>query len=159
MARPAKPVQLQSGAMTKADRQRREEAEKKISPDATAVQLPTMGLTERQRKIRKRIVKEMRGVLKNADRFILDQAAIAIDRLQTLEEKINEDDQIVFTKNFISVKKEYFSEFVRLCNELSLSPQARAKLANAQAEQQENPLKALVGGEDDDDDDDEDGEE
>ena len=156
MGRPAKPVQLQSGAMTKADRQRREEAEKKISPDATAVQLPTMELTERQRKIRKRIVKEMRSVLKNADRFIVDQAAIAIDRLQTLEEKINEDDEIVFSKNFISVKKEYFSEFVRLCNELSLSPQARAKLANAQAEQQENPLKALIGGEDDDD---EDGEE
>ena len=156
MGRPAKPVQLQSGAMTKADRQRREEAEKKISPDATAVQLPTMELTERQRKIRKRIVKEMRSVLKNADRFIVDQAAIAIDRLQTLEQKINEDEDIVYTKNFISVKKEYFSEFVRLCNELSLSPQARAKLANAQAEQQENPLKALIGGEDDDD---EDGEE
>ncbi|MBR3552975.1 MAG: P27 family phage terminase small subunit [Clostridia bacterium] len=156
MGRPAKPVQLQSGAMTKADRQRREEAEKKISPDATAVQLPTMELTERQRKIRKRIVKEMRSVLKNADRFIVDQAAIAIDRLQTLEQKINEDEDIVYTKNFISVKKEYFSEFVRLCNELSLSPQARAKLANAQAEQQENPLKGLIGGEDDDD---EDGEE
>lgn len=153
MGRPAKAAKLQSGAMTKETRQRREAAEERIAPKATAVQLPTMELTDRQRKIRKKIVAEMRGILRNADRFIIDQAAIAIDRLQTLEQKINEDEDIVYMKNFISVKKEYFSEFVRLCNELSLSPQARAKLANAQAQQEENPLKALIGGEDDDEDD------
>lgn len=154
MGRPAKPVALQSANLTKEQRQQREDAENRIAPDATAVKLPTMALTERQRKIRKRIVKELRSVLKNADRFIIDQAAIAIDRLQSLEEKINEDDEIVFSKNFISVKRQYFSEFVRLCNELSLSPQSRAKLANAQAVEDENPLRGLIGDDNDDEEDD-----
>jgi len=154
MGRPAKPVALQSGAMAKDEKERREQAEERIGGDKTAVQLATMRLTEQQKKIRAKIVKTMRPVLRNADRFIVDQAAIAIDRLQSLELQINDEPEIVFSKNFISEKKEYFSEFVRLCNELSLSPQARAKLANAAQPEEENPLRGLVGGEDDDEDDD-----
>lgn len=154
MGRPAKPVDVQSGAMTKETRTNRKAAEERLGGGTTAVQLSTMQLTERQRKIRAKIVRTMKGVLKNADRFVLDQTAIAIDRLQTLELRVNEEPEIVYGKNFISVKKEYFSEFVRLCNELSLSPQSRAKLAAAEASEKENPLQALIGGEDDDDEED-----
>ena len=48
------------------------------------------------------------------------------------------------------MKSNYMKEFFRLCNELSLSPQSRAKLANinvgVEKEKQDPLLKIIQGG-------------
>ena len=148
--RPAKPVKQQSGTLTKENRERRQLAEDSICSEKGNVMRSTMKLTKKQKAIRRKIVEQIRDTLRDTDRFILDQCAIAIDRLQTLEQEINDNPEVIFRKNFISIKKEYFSEFVRLCGELSLSPQARAKLANARTPEKKNPLEGLVGSDDED---------
>ena len=56
--------------------------------------------------------------------------SITADRLQFIEDKINKNPRLAFNKDLISSKKAYTADFLRCCNELSLSPQSRAKLAN-----------------------------
>ena len=51
---------------------------------------------------------------------------------------------------YAKLKSNYMKEFFRLCNELSLSPQSRAKLANinvgVEKEQQDPLLRIIQGG-------------
>ena len=63
---------------------------------------------------------------------------------------INNDTDLLSNNAFMSSKEKYTKDLYRCCNELSLSPQSRAKLANINTQQkEENPLlKALI---DDDD--------
>ena len=50
----------------------------------------------------------------------------------------------------MTTKSEYTKDFFRCCNELSLSPQSRAKLGNinlqAEQEKQDPLLQVLAGG-------------
>ena len=48
--------------------------------------------------------------------------------------------------SLVRLKETYTKAFFRYCNELSLSPQSRAKLANinAQAAAEENPLLKVL---------------
>lgn len=58
----------------------------------------------------------------------------------------------MFDKEVLAAKDKYTKDFFRCCNELSLSPQSRAKLGNINLQvkqQQEDPLlKVLAGGKD-----------
>ncbi|WP_286680172.1 P27 family phage terminase small subunit [Tepidanaerobacter syntrophicus] len=89
-------------------------------------------------------------MLGNLDIYILAQAAISIERLQSIETTINKDNSKMFDRNVLAAKEKYTKDFFRCCNELSLSPQSRAKLGNIALQtkqQQEDPLlKVLVGG-------------
>jgi len=115
---------------------------------------PPKHLNARQKKIFKYIVKELEAsqILGNLDIYVLSQAAIAIDRLQEIEKMINEDTTRMFDKEVLAAKDKYTKDFFRCCNELSLSPQSRAKLGNINLQvkqQQEDPLlKVLAGGKD-----------
>jgi P27 family predicted phage terminase small subunit len=88
-------------------------------------------------------------LLSNLDVYILAKGVIAIDRLQFIESKINKNPGLLMQSQFMSNKKNYDNDFFRCCNELSLSPQSRAKLANinslANAEKEDPILKALKG--------------
>ena len=93
------------------------------------------------------------GILGNIDIYTLAQAAISIDRIQECERHINEFGVVNEEGKpsaYLKVKDSYMKEFFRLCNELSLSPQSRAKLANINAsvekEQQDPLLKIIQGG-------------
>lgn len=60
---------------------------------------------------------------------------------------INKDSEKLFDKSLMSSKDRYTKDLFRCCNELSLSPQARAKMANinVQAQQeQEDPLLKIL---------------
>jgi phage terminase small subunit len=63
---------------------------------------------------------------------------------------INEDKELLRDRQLMAAKEKYTQEFIRYMNELSLSPQSRAKLGNLniQASQaEEDPLlKVLSGG-------------
>lgn len=93
------------------------------------------------------------GILGELDVYLLTQCAIAIDRLQEIEALLNSDISVLASKEggaLIKAKDSYTRDFFRCCNELSLSPQSRAKLANInlqEAQKQDDPLlKVLSGG-------------
>ena len=147
MARPAKPVDTKTGAMTKDEVQFRSDVEKVLKGDSDRINKASMKLTKNQKKIRKLLLKELEKVLSNVDCYILDQCCIAIDRLQYIEDLVNENPEKMFRKDIISAKKQYLSEFVRCCSELSMSPQARAKISSSllpKKEKENNPLRALL---------------
>jgi P27 family predicted phage terminase small subunit len=151
MARPTKSVKTMSKNLTKEEKNARLETEEKLKGSADKISPPSH-LNARQKKIFNYIVDEMKasGILGNLDVHILGVCAISIDRIQQIEKMINKDIDKILDKNLMSAKDKYTKEFFRCCNELSLSPQSRAKLGNinVQAKQQdEDPLlKVLKGG-------------
>lgn len=152
MARPSKPAQLlTSCSQTKEEIRIRKEQENRLKGGENRINPPTY-LSKEQKKIFRNIVSQLKasGILGNLDVYILAQCSIAIDRLQTIEAEINADSSLLRDTKLISSKEKYAKDFYRCCNELSLSPQARAKMANInlqQKQEQEDPLlKVLRGG-------------
>lgn len=151
MARPSKNARVISKNLTKEEKQVRTQAEEKLKGAADKISPPSY-LTTKQKKIFKNVVKELKasGILGNLDIYVLATFAIAIDRLEHIERMINEDIEHLLDKNLMGAKDKYTKDFFRCCNELSLSPQSRAKLGNINLQakqQQEDPLlKVLAGG-------------
>lgn len=150
LARPCKSVEMQNRHNTKEEIEARKEQESRLRGMADKVKPPSY-LTAKQKKIFKYIVKELEasGILGNLDVFILSTVSIAIDRLQEIESAINENPEKLFDKTLMSTKDKYTKDLFRCCNELSLSPQSRAKLGNlniqAKTDAEDPILKALAG--------------
>lgn len=146
----AKPIELVAGHRTKEEIQNRKESQEKLKGDNSRIE-PTQRLNENQLKIFYSIKNEMKesGILSNLDSYLLTQCCIAIDKLKYLDEAAEKNLSLVFNKDFKSSKKLYFDIFTKCCNDLSMSPQSRAKLANinslASAEKEDPILKALKG--------------
>ena len=155
MERPSKSVATRSGHMSKKDIDTRLEYEAKLRGEVDKLKPPSF-LTLPQRKIFKGIVEYLMpaGLLGNIDVHIIAQAAITIYRIQECETLINEIGLVDAEGNIspqVKIKSSYMSEFFRICNELCLSPQARAKLANinATAETEKvDPLLSILRGSD-----------
>ncbi|QEK13717.1 phage terminase small subunit P27 family (plasmid) [Crassaminicella thermophila] len=151
MARPSKSIKTMSKNLTKEERAIRLETEEKLRGGADKIS-PPKHLNARQKKIFNYIVEELEasGILGNLDIYILGACAIAIDRLQQIEKMINKDIKMLMNKDLMRAKEKYTKDFFRCCNELSLSPQSRAKLGNINLQakqQQEDPLlRVLAGG-------------
>lgn len=150
MARPAKSVNTMSKNLTKEEIQKRLETEEKLKGASDKI-TPPAHLSLSQRKIFKYIVDELEasGILGNLDIYILATCSIAIDRLQAIEQAINEDFNMIFDKTLLSAKDKYTKDLFRCTNELSLSPQSRAKIGNINFEKQKDdgdPLLKLLGG-------------
>lgn len=152
MARPAKPVALTSKHLTKQELSERERIEKRLRGDRVHITCPG-DLTPAQKKIFRRIVKELSGsdILGSLDAYLLRTAAICIDRLQMIEGQINEAPELLRSTSLMSAKDKYTKDFFRCCNELGLSPQSRAKFANLMSAKTEDPLIAALSADDDDD--------
>lgn len=150
MGRPTKAVDTLSKNLTKEEYEARKNAEEKLKGGTDKIKPPTH-LNAKQKKIFRYIVDELKEseILTNLDIFILENCAISIERLQTVERILNKN---LMDKNALRIKESYTKEFFRCCNELSLSPQSRAKLANinvnAQAEREDPLIKALRGEDD-----------
>ena len=114
---------------------------------------PPGHLTDKQVEIFNYILNELEEseILGNLDVYILATCAIAIDRLIEIESRINKDFRLTLNNTLRAAKAEYSKDFYRCCNELSLSPQSRAKLANLnQNKKEDDPLlQALKDDEDD----------
>lgn len=152
MPRPSKSAELlASCSQTKEEIRIRKEQENRLKGGENRINPPTY-LSKEQKKIFRNIVSELKasGILGNLDVYILAQCSIAIDRLQTIEAKINAAPILLRDTKLISSRDKYAKDFYRCCNELSLSPQSRAKMANInlqQKQEQEDPLlKVLRGG-------------
>lgn len=148
MARPCKAINTQSRHNTKDETKIREEAEKKLRGSADKIK-PSKNLSDSQKKIFKYIVNELKdsNILSNLDIYILEMASKTIDRLQYIENKLDEDIDNLYDKELMKRRKEYTQEFFRICNELSLSPQSRSKIGNlilnAQKDKQDPILSIL----------------
>jgi P27 family predicted phage terminase small subunit len=151
VARPSKSVKVMSKNLTKEEKELRLETEEKLKGGADNISPPTH-LNARQKKIFNYVVDQLResNILGNLDIYILSQTSIAIDRLQQIEKLINNDINRIYDKDLIKAKSEYTKDFFRCCNELSLSPQSRAKLGNINMQAKERDedvlLKVLAGG-------------
>ena len=146
MARPCKNVRLQrERSLDSTDAAARLSSEEKLKGSGEDLAPPEY-LTPSQISIFDYIVKnlEASGILGNLDVYVLAECSICIDRMQEIERTINEAGSII--PSLVRLKETYTKAFFRYCNELSLSPQSRAKLANinAQAAAEENPLLKVL---------------
>lgn len=151
MARPAKSTAVISKNLTAEELAARRKIEEKTKGKSDCIRPPTY-LTTAQKKIFKNIVKELENsnILGNLDVYILSQCAISIDRIQYIEKRLNTEPQLLFETAFMSSKDKYTKDFFRCCNELCLSPQSRAKLANLNVQaKEEDPLKKALQSNDD----------
>lgn len=114
---------------------------------------PPGHLTDKQVEIFNYILNELEEseILGNLDVYILATCAIAIDRLIEIESRINKDFRLTLNNTLRAAKAEYSKDFYRCCNELSLSPQSRAKLANLnQNKKEDDPLLQALKDDGDD---------
>ena len=153
MARPCKNVNLISKHLTKEEKEKRQENEELLRGKADNI-IPPDYLTKNQVQLFNYIKNELEEskLLNNLDTYILTTCVIAIDRLQFIESRINSKPGLIMQKQIMSAKEKYTKDLYRCCNELSLSPQSRAKLANInlQAKQeQEDPLLKILRDDED----------
>lgn len=153
MARPSKLMDSQSRHNTKAEIEARKEKEERIKSLADKIDSPPEYLSQEQKKIYKFIIEELKmtGILTNLDVYILSTCAIAVDRLKTIETIINKNLGSLCNKDLMSAKDKYTKDLYRCCNELSLSPQSRAKLGNLALDNKdkvEDPVTKALRGDD-----------
>lgn len=138
--------------LTKEEYRKRKAAEERLKGGTDKIKPPTY-LSKEAKKIFNYIYRELEasGIITNLDVYILASCSNAIARIQEAERELNlglyNDDGKV--KDALKVKDSYMKEFFRCTNELSLSPQSRAKLANinvnAQQEKEDPLLQVLKG--------------
>ena len=154
MARPTKSITTRTGHMSKSEIDARIEYEVKLRGESDKIRPPSF-LSKEQKRLFKGIVDYLTpsGILGNIDIHILTHTAITIDRINECERQLNENgllDEEGKPSAYLKMKSNYMKEFFRLCNELSLSPQSRAKLANinvgVEKEKQDPLLRIIQGG-------------
>jgi phage terminase small subunit len=151
MSRPSKSAKIvHPCSQTKEELRNRIETEDKIRGNSNKLE-PSSRLNANQKKIFKYIVSELEAskILGNLDTFFLEMGAIAIDRLQCIEREINRDFSMIYSKELMSAKSKYSTDFLKFCQEACLSPQARAKMGilatHKQMEDSDPLLKVLKG--------------
>lgn len=150
MARPAKAVAANSSNLTALEVRERQNMENKTR--GTGELKAPAYLTKAQKKQFKIIVEQLKNadILGCLDVYILAQTAITVDRLQYMEQQINDDPTLLENSAFMASKDKYTRDFFRCCNELCLSPQSRAKLGAAAAQKKKSdPLMDVIGDDDD----------
>lgn len=148
MGRPSKSAKvLTEKSQTKAEITERTEAENKLKGYGSPA--PPSHLNKEQKSIFRRIVKLLKAsdILSELDSDVLGICAIAIERLAEIESRINNDPELIADAKLMSAKEKYSKEFFRCCNELCLSPQSRAKMANMSlAKKEPDPLMKILAG-------------
>ena len=152
MARPAKSVRAKTGKIGNEEAGQRAEIEDRLRGEKDKL-IPPLYLTESQMEIFNYIMNELleADILGNLDLFILSQTSIAVDRIQSLDRKANDDPELLFENAYRQARSEASKEYFRCCNELCLSPQSRAKLSVAKIKPGEKK-KTIMDLLDDDDD-------
>lgn len=148
MARPAKAIGTKSSHDTKEEIEIRKESEKVLRGGTDKLKPPSY-LNTAQKKIFKYIVNNLKEaeILGNLDIYILSVAAVTIGNLNELDATINNTDNLELKIKMMQVRDKYTKDFFRCCNELSLSPQSRAKLSIIDvkaAKQNKNPLLEVL---------------
>ena len=146
MARPCKVIDSQSRHNTKEEKEKRKAAEEALKCNSDKIAEPPKYLNDNQKEIYKYIIVELTDteILNNLDVFILCTCAVAVERLQFIESKINKNENLIVNKDLMATKDKYSKDLYRCCNELSLSPQSRAKLGSLALHNKENKEDLLL---------------
>lgn len=152
MGRPAKSVRVKTGVIPNAEAQARRMVEDQVRGAALKPEPPD-GLADDQRELFRFIVDELAdsGILGKLDVFVLESTAVAVARLRRINGMIDGDDTLLYDTALQGARAKYQSDLWRGCNELCLSPQARAKigsLAAQAAKEQKDPLAAVLQDDD-----------
>lgn len=149
MGRHAKPIGVAVGARTKDEIEGRAAVEEKLKGNAPP--RPPKNLNKEQKKIFREIVKRLQDadILCALDNYILAKTAVAIDKLREIDADIEAKPEKKYDTDVMNARAKYTQDFYRGCNELGLSPQARAKMAISLSKQEEDPLTKLLAGDGD----------
>lgn len=145
MARPAKATATKTGQITKAEKEGRKFIEEALRGTGGDIVAPDH-LTADQKGIFDYILEQLEEskLLGQLDTFILAKAAVTIDRLQKMDDMANKDMDLLFSNGFRLAQSQATQEFFRCCNELCLSPQARAKLSISAVKAQDTKKQTLM---------------
>lgn len=153
MARPAKSVAVNAKHLTADEREARLAGEAKLKGKG-GKPTPPKYLTDEQKKIFRDVVRQLEpsGTLCKLDADILVSYSVAKAALNDINAKIASAPVLLTDKEIISARRQYSSEYFRCLNELCLSPQSRAKMANmaVQAQKSDPLLEALRNVSDED---------
>lgn len=143
-------VKLTSKMMSAKDRKLREKVEDSFKGKPLSQRAPK-NLTADQAKIYRKLYKIMvpSDILSALDEKTLSNAAIIINRLDRIDEIINEKVDNLYDKNLLAARKEYFNQYLQICKELCLSPSSRAKmgtLAVTKSKLETDPLMRILDG-------------
>lgn len=145
MARPSMSASVTSKHLTEEERKNKLETEKRLKGENDKVKPPTY-LSKEQKKIFKYIVNELINaeILGNLDVYVLSTTAICIDRLQAIEQLINESIEKLNDRKIMSSRKDYQSDLFRCMSELCMTPASRAKLGNLNLQTQQDKDDELL---------------
>ena len=154
MARPCKSAKvLTDKSQTIAEINARIEGENSLKGSGKLPVAPEW-FSEKQKDTFDLIVSELKtsDILCRLDTWILQECVLAIDNLEYIGRACNntEEKDIIFDRNILAAKEKYTKILFRCCNELSLSPQSRAKIANINSQAADDGtelLKQLLAGE------------
>ena len=135
LARPCKSAKvLSESSQTKAEIDARIELEEKIGGGRDKIRPPSR-MSDSQKRIFRNVVKLLKDadILRTLDVEILARYSFALDMLIQIEGDIAKDRDLIYNKSVLAAYDKYSKIYFRCCNELSLSPQARAKIANVSA--------------------------
>ena len=91
-------------------------------------------------------VLEPADILGEPDRETVKLAAIAMARLEIIDDMIRQDPELLTDKNINAIRKTYMDQCFTFCRELCLSPAARSKIGSmASNKAAEDPLIKLIG--------------
>jgi P27 family predicted phage terminase small subunit len=145
LVKPSKSARLSDKKISKSEIRNLLEAEEKLKGGSDRVK-PSSYLNAKQKSIFKQIVRELEtsGIIGNLDVYILDLTAIAIDRLRSIEQAVNQDFSKLLDKTLMATKSKYTNDLFSGMKELSLSPSARVKIVNLNQEAEENAQDPLL---------------
>ena len=154
MARPAKSVKVKTGVIASDEAAARVAVEDKVRGAAVSPE-PPEGLTVEQREIFQFIVDGLTAgeILGRLDVFVLESTAVASDRRRSSNRMIDADPRLLLSTALQNSRAKYQRDLWRGCNELCLSPQARAKLgglAAQKAREKKDPLLEALQDDDQD---------
>lgn len=145
LARPSISANITSKHLTNYQKSVRCKTESLIKGDSDKI-IPPDFLSPSQKSIFNFIADNLKSsnILSNLDVYVLSECSVALDRMQYIESRINDDSDLLQDSSLIATKDRYTKSFFRCCNELCLSPQARAKIANSNLQSDESPLASLM---------------
>jgi len=151
MARPTKATKTLAGNAKNDKKAVRQEVETVLKGSNDSIIAPGW-LSDEQRSIFDMVVTELAAsdILGNLDIYVLAAFAVATERVFYIEQAINAlPDGNRMNKDLIYARNSYIKDFWRGANELSLSPQARAKIGNInyiKMENEKDPVLKLLAG-------------
>ncbi|WP_455236499.1 P27 family phage terminase small subunit [Veillonella sp.] len=136
--------------LTKAEKEKRMAVENAFTDDAVIE--PPSYLTKTQLEAFNFIIDALRQakVLSRLDTQTIIQACVAVDMLNTSNKKVARKPSLAIDREFVGTQEKLVRTYLKLCDELCLSPQSRAKLgvlvANQKEEETDPLLNVLQGG-------------